>query len=141
MGKEKSSCFIIMPISTPAHMIDKYGGDNDHFSHVLSCLFLPAIRRAGFEPIPPLVERSRLIHAEIISNIENTDLLLCDMSTLNANVFFELGIRTALNKPVCIVKDEFTDPVPYYISGLKMKKRLLLQPFNIEGIPGDQITT
>jgi hypothetical protein len=35
------------------------------------------------------------------------------MSTLNANVFFELGIRTSLNKPVCLVKDDLTDKVPF----------------------------
>jgi len=45
-----------------------------------------------------------LIHAEIIRNIENADLVLCDMSCLNPNVFFEFGIRTSLNKPVSVVK-------------------------------------
>ena len=30
------------------------------------------------------------------------------MSQLNANVFFELGIRTALDKPVCLVVDDVT---------------------------------
>jgi chaperonin cofactor prefoldin len=35
------------------------------------------------------------------------------MSLLNPNVFFELGIRTALNKPVCMVKDQKTERVPF----------------------------
>lgn len=35
------------------------------------------------------------------------------MSILNANVFFEFGIRTALNKPVCILKDNLTKSIPF----------------------------
>jgi hypothetical protein len=35
------------------------------------------------------------------------------MSLLNANVFFELGIRTALDKPVAMVKDDKTASVPF----------------------------
>ena len=35
------------------------------------------------------------------------------MSTLNANVFFELGIRTALDKPVCLVADSVTPDFPF----------------------------
>jgi len=50
------------------------------------------------------------------------------MSTLNPNVFFEMGIRTALNKPTCIVIDNKTNEIPFdakdinyykYLSSLK----------------------
>ena len=54
-----------------------------------------------------------VIQGKIIKELETADLVLCDMSTLNANVFFELGIRTSLNKPACMVKDELTDKVPF----------------------------
>ena len=37
------------------------------------------------------------------------------MSTNNPNVFFELGIRTALNKSICLVKDPFLEKVPFDI--------------------------
>ena len=108
-----TDCFIIMPITTPAHLVGDYSHDANHFQHVLEHLFQPAIREAGYEPIPPSARGSDLIHAEIISRIESADLVLCDMSTLNPNVFFELGIRTALDKPVCMVKDLLTTQVPF----------------------------
>lgn len=104
-------CFIVMPISTADPSL--YGNDQDHFRHVLEFLFMPALKKAGITAISPLAEGSDLIHAEIIHNIEHADLVLCDMSSLNPNVFFELGIRTATNKPVCIVKDEITPRVPF----------------------------
>lgn len=104
-------CFIIMPVSTPSELISVYKGDSYHFTHVMKHLFIPAIKKAGFEPILPITEGSNIIHGHIISNLESADLVLCDMSTNNTNVFFEFGIRTALNKPICVVKDRFVEKV------------------------------
>lgn len=107
-------CFIVMPITT--YEPEKYSNDQDHFKHVLDFLFIPAIEKAGFNAIPPSAEGGDIIHGEIIKNIQHADLVLCDMSSLNANVFFELGIRTAVNKSVCLVKDDATPKVPFDIS-------------------------
>jgi hypothetical protein len=102
-----------MPISTPEHLVSIYSGDKDHFSHVLEHLFVPAVAKNKFNAIQPIAEGSDVIHAEIIKNLEKADLVLCDASSLNANVFYELGIRTALDKPVCIVRDELTPKIPF----------------------------
>jgi hypothetical protein len=102
-----------MPITTPDHMIDTYDGDEGHFEHVLECMFVPAITRAGLQPIPPKSEGADVIHGEIVANLETAALVLCDISCLNPNVFFELGCRTALNKPVCYVKDDQTPHIPF----------------------------
>jgi hypothetical protein len=106
-------CFILMPITTPNSQLAEYANDGDHFKHVQDYLFLPAIKKAGFNPVSPIAEGADIIHAEIIKNLEKADLVFCDISTSNPNVFFELGIRTALNKPVCIVKDNLTQKVPF----------------------------
>ncbi|MDP2601705.1 MAG: hypothetical protein Q8S00_03830 [Deltaproteobacteria bacterium] len=108
-----STCFIVMPLTCPESAIAQYFDDRDHFRHVLDHLFIPAVEKAKLEPIPPIASGSDLIHAEIVKQLESTDLVLCDISGLNANVFFELGIRTAVDKPVCLVKDSFTDKVPF----------------------------
>lgn len=113
MAMTDKKCFIIMPISTPPELISDYKDYNDHFLRVMEYLFIPAIKEAGFEPIKPITKGSDIIHGLIISNLESSDLVLCDMSTKNPNVFFELGIRTALNKPVCLVKDPFLKKVPF----------------------------
>ena len=102
-----------MPITTPLRLVDTYRGDIDHFSHVLEHLFAPAIEAADYEVVRPATQGADLIHAEIIRKLEESDLVLCDMSSLNANVFFELGIRTALDRPVCMVCDEETERVPF----------------------------
>lgn len=110
MGKPK--CFIIMPITTPKELADKYG-DPDHFIHVMECLFFPAIKEAGYEPCSPVAKGSDLIHEGIIKHLEEDEMVLCDMTTLNANVFFEFGIRTALNKPICLIRDETLGRLPF----------------------------
>jgi len=66
--------------------------------------------------VSPLATGADLIHAEIIRQIEECELVLADMSALNANVFFELGIRTAVDKPVALVKDHLTTYVPFDMS-------------------------
>lgn len=116
-----------MPISTPENWLTMYSNDKDHFEHVLEHLLIPSLEKVDLEPISPITKGSELIHGEIIKNIEIADLVICDMSTLNPNVFFELGIRTALNKPVCLIKDDVTPKIPFdtsiinnheYLSGL-----------------------
>lgn len=97
-----------MPISTPKEHLDRYQNDEKHFRNVLESLFVPAVKAAGFDPIRPAASGSTVIQSAIIKNLVEAELVLCDMSSLNANVFFELGVRTALDKPVCYVIDEFS---------------------------------
>lgn len=106
-------CFVIMPITTPPRLASTYTDDSDHFAHVFQLLFVPAIKVAGFLPIEPAARGSDLIQARIVKNLQEAEVVLCDVSALNANVFFELGIRTALNKPIVFVRDSITVDVPF----------------------------
>jgi Rho termination factor, N-terminal domain len=108
-----AECFIIMPITTPADFLPRFNGDKAHFEHTLDHLFKPAVEDAGFEPISPIAYGADLIHAEIIRHLESSELVLCDISCTNPNVFFELGIRTAVDKPVALVRDNFTTDIPF----------------------------
>jgi hypothetical protein len=112
-----AKCFVIMPISTPKQSIEIYK-DQEHFGHVLQYLFKPALEKAGYEVIPPTAAAADIIHASIVKNLEEADLVLCDISTLNPNVFFELGIRTSLDRPVALVRDNFTKSIPFDTSSI-----------------------
>jgi hypothetical protein len=122
-----------MPISTPENWLIRYSNDKDHFEHVLEHLLIPSLEKVDLEPISPITKGSELIHGEIIKNIEIADLVICDMSTLNPNVFFELGIRTALNKPVCLIKDDVTPKIPFDTSIINNHKYLsALNPWTLD---------
>jgi hypothetical protein len=115
--KQEKTCFVAMPISTPGAYMEKLG-DSDHFAHVLIHLFTPALEEAGLTVISPSTAGSELIHAEIIRNLEQADFVLCDLSDLNPNVLFELGIRTSLDRPVILVKDDLTGKAPFDLNAI-----------------------
>jgi hypothetical protein len=92
---------------------DLYANDTAHFAHVLETLFSPAIDAAGFELVPPISRGGEVIHADIIRNLCHAKMVLADLSSLNPNVFFELGIRTAADLPVALVCDRQTGPLPF----------------------------
>ncbi len=113
---KKPTCFIAMPVSTRTQEAELYG-DNDHWLHVMESLFVKAIETAGFEAIRPVAQGAHLIHGMIIKHLSQADLVLCDLSSHNPNVFFELGVRTSLNLPIALVCDEHTD-LPFDTSGI-----------------------
>lgn len=106
------TCFVIMPITVPAHVAERYGGRPDHFTKVYDALIAPAVRAAGLSPIGPSRSGTENIQAAIINDLQGADLVLADLSALNPNVFLELGIRSALDKPVCLVYDRH-DRLPF----------------------------
>lgn len=109
----KPKCFIIMPITVPDHLLKTYDDDENHFDQVLKNLIEPAVHLAEFEPIPPSSDGSKVIQRDIAEKLQKSDMVLCDMPALNPNVFFELGIRTALNKPICLIRDSDLPKLPF----------------------------
>lgn len=101
-GEKKDYCGIIMPIST----IDEC--DEKHWVDVKK-IISEAIKKAGFEP--RLVSDSddcSVIQKNIVQNLYDDKIVVCDVSGKNPNVMFELGMRLAFDKPVIIVIDDKT---------------------------------
>lgn len=119
---ESNECFVIMPITVPeVYLVDRYDGHEDHFEKVQEKLIFPAVERAGFVPKSPRREGSENIHAGIINDLRDSAMVLADLSTFNANVFLELGIRTALDKPMCLIWDGFGN-LPFDTAGINSHK-------------------
>ncbi|QET78131.1 hypothetical protein [Aeromonas veronii] len=49
-----------------------------------------------------------VIHHNIVANIYTNEIIVCDVSSRNPNVMFELGMRLTFDKPVVIIKDRET---------------------------------
>ncbi len=102
MADTKKTCGIVMPISH----CDGLGPE--HWVDVLS-IIRSAAESVGFNArLVSDTDGSNLIHKEILHNIYHDDIVICDVSGRNPNVFFELGIRMATRKPTVIVKDRDT---------------------------------
>jgi hypothetical protein len=106
VGSDKKSCFVIMPFSSEEG--SAYG--SDHFQEVYEGLIVPAVEEAGLEPIRADTQvLSRHIVSELLSAIEDADLVLCDLSAANPNVLFELGWAYRADRPCVLIKDDVTD--------------------------------
>ena len=136
--EDKPTCFVIMPVSNRSNLKEIYSEDENYFSKIYNYLLKPAIEKGGFIPIPPIVEGAPIIQKRIIDNLRESNLVLCDMSAYNSNVFFELGIRTAFNKPICLIRDKHTPEIPFDVNMINAKEytsTLLVDEVN-EQIPG-----
>lgn len=112
-NKGRERCFVIMPISDPE------GYESGHFNCVYEDIFKPAIEEAGYEAFRVDENKStNLIQVSIIEEILNAPMAICDLSTRNPNVLFELGIRQAFDLPVVLVQEEGTKRI-FDISNIK----------------------
>ncbi|WP_063656033.1 hypothetical protein [Aliivibrio fischeri] len=113
MANKKINCFVIMPIS------DQEGYDDDHFQLVYEDIISPAIEMAGMNPVrADETKGTNLIQLDILQKVIDSPIAICDMSSKNPNVFYELGMRQAFDKPTVLLKDDRTT-APFDINGLR----------------------
>jgi hypothetical protein len=78
----------------------------DAFTNIL---LSPACIKAGFIPDrADDVQHTHVIMLNILNRILEADVAICDLSSKNPNVMYELGIRQAFDKPVALMKDDKT---------------------------------
>lgn len=93
-------CFVIMPIAE----VDTH--PPGHFLRVYTDIISPACAAAGFKAIrADDVKQSNLIHLDILEKLLACPMAVCDLSTSNPNVLFELGLRQAFDKPVALIQE------------------------------------
>lgn len=115
MSKKNTSddCFIIMPIA------DQEGYEKEHFNKVYEDLFKVACNMSNLNPIrADEVKQTNLIHLDILQKLIDSPIAICDLSSRNPNVLFELGIRQAFDKPTVLVQ-EIGTPKIFDISPLR----------------------
>lgn len=106
MATEEQSCFAIMPIG------DADGYPQGHFKHVYDDIIAPACTKAGYRAVrADDVKASNLIHLDILRKLIEAPIAVCDLSTRNPNVLFELGIRQAFDKPVVLIQEKGTPKI------------------------------
>lgn len=97
---DEKSCFIIMPIA------DTDGYPPGHFKHVYDNIVSPACEKAGYNAVrADDVKATNLIHLDILKKLIEAPVAICDLSSRNPNVLFELGIRQAFDRPVVLIQE------------------------------------
>jgi len=107
------TCFVIMPIA------DHPDYETGHFTRVYDHLIKPACIAAGYQPIRADDSKaSHMIMFDILKKIMDCDMAICDLSSKNANVFYELGLRQAFNKKTILITDGRDKP-PFDLAGFR----------------------
>lgn len=103
---EETKCGYIMPIAE----VDGY--ESGHWVEVKNILNQVLLNIGFKENNVSIVSEDEdvgTIHKRIVNNIYHSDIVICDLSSRNPNVMFELGMRIAFDKPLIIIKDDCTD--------------------------------
>lgn len=104
--KENKDCFVIMPIS------DADGYDKGHFLRVYEDIVKPAVEKTEFiARRADEVKETNFIHLDILKKLIDAPIAICDLSSRNPNVLFELGIRQAFDKPVVLIQEKGTPKI------------------------------
>lgn len=99
-------CFVMMPIGERPTRSAK------HWRSVYEQIFVPAIKEANYDPhLGSQTLETNIIQLDVLKRIIEAPMAICDISTHNPNVLFELGIRQAFDKPVVIVAEEGTENI------------------------------
>lgn len=96
------TCGLIMPIAS------NDGGTAEHWAQVRT-MISDALAETNLKV--QMVSESdevNVIHKNIVLNIYSNEIVICDVSSRNPNVMFELGMRLTFDKPVVIIKDKDT---------------------------------
>jgi hypothetical protein len=92
MNSKKPLCFVLMPFGKKIGM----GGQVIDFDAVYEDVIAGAIRDADLEPLRADEEKNGgIIHTAMFERLLLCDYAVADLTTANANVFYELGLRHA----------------------------------------------
>lgn len=104
---EKKRLFIISPIGNKESDIRKYFDKVKKHLITKVCSHYQCIRADD-------ISHPGTITSQIIDHIMDCELVIADLSNLNPNVFYELAIRHAVNKPVILIATQGTQ-IPFDI--------------------------
>src|SRR6266508_2628980 len=115
--QQGDSCFVMMPFADPV------GG-------YYKIIYEPAIQKAGLNVVRADDEifSTGTIMDQIWSGIHAAKVLVAELTGRNPNVFYELGLAHALQKPVVLVSSNEAD-VPFDVQHIRVIYYNVFDPF------------
>jgi O-acetyl-ADP-ribose deacetylase (regulator of RNase III) len=109
------SCFVIMPFG------DKTDADGKviDFDVIYSHLIKNTVESLGISCVRcDHIAESGWVHSKMFNSIYNSDIAVVDITSLNPNVFYELGVRHALVDHVTVLIRRKGTKIPFNIQGM-----------------------
>jgi hypothetical protein len=111
------SCFVMMPFAAPL---------GDYYTKI----YKPAIEKAGLRPVradADIFGTGKIID-QIWAGINAAKVLVAELTTRNPNVFYELGLAHALEKPVVLISSNEAD-IPFDLKHIRVIYYDMTDPF------------
>jgi tetratricopeptide (TPR) repeat protein len=126
----KSVCFVLMPFGVK---VDSSGRSID-FDCIYETIFKPAVNATGLQPVRADEEQAQgFIHKLMYERLLLSEYAIADLTILNANVYYELGVRHAARPSTTIMTMAGQTGLPFDVAGL----RALPYSLNAAGTPVD----
>jgi len=106
-------CFVISPIGNADSEIRRRSDT------ILKYIIKPVLETLDYETCrADEIDRPGLITSQIIQRILEYDLVIADLTDSNPNVFYELGIRHSIKKPLVQIMQQ-GERIPFDVAGLR----------------------
>src|SRR5580698_9642374 len=106
----KSVCFVLMPFGVKA---DASGRSID-FDCIYETIFKPAVNTTGLLPVRADEEQAQgFIHKLMYERLLLSEYAVADLTILNPNVYYELGIRHATREQTTVLTLAEGSPLPF----------------------------
>lgn len=110
-------CFVIMPFGKKP---DPASGSTIDFDRIYKNALEPAIKDAGMDSIRADEERTGgIIHKPMFERLLLCDYAIADLTTANANVFYELGVRHTARPRTTLTIFAKQQPIPFDVNYLQ----------------------
>lgn len=113
---EEPFCYVAMPLGIKP---DPGSGATIDFDRIFTTLIRPAVEEAGLPCIRAddlHLPASSIIQAEIFRAISGSVVMIGDLTTLNPNVLYEVGIRHGLVPMGTVLMRSWSTPLPFNLS-------------------------
>lgn len=108
-GNAKKTCFLITPIGESGSSLRR------HIDGIIDACIIPALGKTFEISVSHRKYDTGSIGKAIIKEIYNSDIVIANLTGLNANVMYELAIRYCTGKPTIVIAETGT-VLPFDIS-------------------------
>ena len=115
---QPNTCFVIIPFGTKQDLGNQQVID---FDEVYEYIIKEVTEKLDLAVIKcDEIQGAGWIHRDMLEHIYRDDVAIVDITTLNPNVFYELGVRHALRRSVTVLMKQKDTAIPFDIRGMRI---------------------
>jgi hypothetical protein len=125
-GTHKKPCFVIAPIGPTGSETRKRS------DKVLKHIFRSALEEKYKVTRADEIDEAGMITSQVLRAVQESHLVVADLTETNPNVLYELAVRHAIEKPVIHLIEPRLSKIPFDIAGFRTIEFDLTDPDSIE---------